>query len=93
MIVFTQEYIKYARESDGSVLLDENDEPVERTLFEVHTLLSLIKCSDASDEEKDKCVKEIEVFLNGGVKHMRKDVLEDIKAGQADTDDIGVFNA
>jgi len=89
MRVFTQEYIKYARKSDGSVLLDKNDEPLERTRHEVETLLFLIKCSDATDNEKDKCIKEIEVFLNGGVHNPMSEVIKDIQASEADISDVG----
>ena len=44
---------------------------------------------DLTDDEKDANIDLINFALNGGVHFSRKDVLEDIEAGKADTNDIG----
>ena len=52
-----------------------------------------IKVSDASIEEKERALTEIEVFINGGVNQCKnKAILEDIEASQPDYSDIGGMN-
>jgi len=57
---------------------------------ELERKLAMFKCSsDLTQEEKDKNIDLINFALSGGVQFSRADVHEDIKAGKADTDDIG----
>jgi hypothetical protein len=89
MVIFTQEYLKYKRNADGSVMLDENDEPVIRSRLDLEKLLAAVECGDASIEDKKRSIEEIRVALNGGVRFTRKDILEDIKACLPDDIDKG----
>lgn len=80
MVVFTQEYLKYRRDLNGDALLDEDGHPIVRTRMDLLVLLDIIKCCDASQEDKDRNILEVEVALNGGVRFLHTDVLNDIKA-------------
>jgi len=58
--------------------------------MELERKLEMVKSSEElTDEEKDKNIDLINFALSGGVHFARKDVHEDIKAGKADTEDIG----
>jgi len=60
---------------------------------ELERKLAMVKCNeDLTNEEKDENIDRINYALNGGQKFTRKDVEEDIKAGAADTDDMGGMN-
>lgn len=59
---------------------------------ELQRKLDMVKSNeDLTLEEKDKNIDLINFALNGGVHFSREDVLEDIKAGAADTSDMGGF--
>jgi len=92
MRVFTQEYLKYKRDKDGEAVLDEFDEPIERSRVDLQNLLYAVECGDASFEDKEKNIAEIKVALNGGVRCAREDVIKDIQAGLADISDMGGMN-
>lgn len=91
MRVFTQEYLKFVRDADGEVVLDSFGDPVYRTRMDLEKLLGLTMCSEACPE-RDTNIEAIKLALNGGVKYSRKDVLDDIKAGEADISDMGGMN-
>lgn len=57
---------------------------------ELERKLEMVRSSDElTNDEKDKNIDLINFALGGGVHFARKDVIEDMKAGKADTDDIG----
>lgn len=63
----------------------------ECSKVELERKLAMVKCNDdLTRGEKDANIDLINFALCGGVHHTRQDVLEDIKAGEADIDDIGV---
>jgi len=58
--------------------------------LELERKLAMVKTNeDLTQEEKDKNIDLINFALNGGVQHTRMDVLDDIKAGEADISDLG----
>lgn len=67
------------------------DEQLENcSKLELKQKLNMVNTSnDLSRGEIDANVAIIEFHLNGGVHHPMKDVVEDIRAGQADTNDLG----
>lgn len=51
--------------------------------------LAMVETSeDLTREEKELNIKKIRFYLNGQVHHTSKEVLDNIAAGAADTDDI-----
>jgi len=58
--------------------------------LELEKKLNMVNTSiDLSLDETRQNRDMINFYLNGGVRGRREDVVKDIKAGQADTDDIG----
>lgn len=64
----------------------------ECSKIELEKKLKMVQCNDdLTIKEKDANVDIIKFVLNGCVHNRRDDVLEDIKNGSADIDDIGLY--
>ena len=61
----------------------------EKSSEELGLLLSMVKTNEhLTNEEKSANIELIEVALNGGIKHLKADILNDIKMCEADTNDL-----
>lgn len=58
--------------------------------LELERKLNMVETSIALTQEEVVANRDMILFyMNGGVRGQRKDILRDIKAGEADIDDIG----